>query len=305
MPGGALHTWRRWSTAVVAALGGALGSAFVYLSYVAYESVLAPGWPVAVAVDAAAAYYVLKLIGLPRGVLPFVLLLAIVTGTFSAAVVGFRDADVGTRGGGALLMLAALVIAAGLRRAGVRRFWPYLAIAGPLAWLACYSQGIHPALALVPIVPFLPHEPRRLDLFAEPADDDATHHDEREWHALVQVILFLFGLVNGGVLLRAYGTATWGLLLAALAGRPAGVVIAVLLGRAAGLRLPARVGWRELVVVGFATSSGFTLALFFATGVLAIGPALADLKTGALCTVAGAALAVAAARLLGVGRFAR
>ena len=49
------------------------------------------------------------------------------------------------------------------------------------------GSGLHPAFALVPIVPFLPHEPRRLDLFADPPDDDATHHFEHEWHPLVQV----------------------------------------------------------------------------------------------------------------------
>lgn len=39
----------------------------------------------------------------------------------------------------------------------------------PLAWLALFWEGIHPALAFVPIVPFLPHEPRRLTLFGGPA----------------------------------------------------------------------------------------------------------------------------------------
>src|SRR5689334_3857577 len=34
MPGGALHTWRRWGMPLVAALGGALGAAFTYLSVV-------------------------------------------------------------------------------------------------------------------------------------------------------------------------------------------------------------------------------------------------------------------------------
>lgn len=306
MPGGALHTWRRWATAVVAAIGGAAGSAYVYLLYVQshYETLLEPAWPVAIAIDAAAAYYVLKFIAPRTGLLPFVLVVAILTGTVSAIIVGLRDVAIVSRSGGAFLLLLALGVAAALRVRRVRSFWPYLTIAGTLSWFACYSEGIHPALALVPIVPFLPHEPRRLDLFAEPPDDDATHHYEHEWHEVVQVVLFLFGLVNAGVLLRGYGTATWALLAAALIGRPAGILIAVGLGRVAGLRLPARVGWRALLVLAFATSSGFTLALFFATGLFAIGPVLTDVKIGALSTVAGAALAIAAARVLRVGRYA-
>ncbi len=83
-------------------------------------------------------------------------------------------------------------------------------------------DGLHPALALVPIVPFLPHEPRRRDLVRRPPDDDAVHHAEHEWNGVVQVVLFLFGLVNAGVILRGYDTGTWAVLTAALsAGRSA------------------------------------------------------------------------------------
>jgi NhaA family Na+:H+ antiporter len=307
MAGGALHSWRRWAMAVVAAAGGMLGAAITYLYYIQfhYESLLEAAWPVAIAVDAAAAYYVVKLIAPRTGLLPFVLLIAIVTGTFGAILVGFREAATVSRTGGGVLLLAALLVAAALRAQHVRNFWPYLVIAGPLSWFACYAEGIHPAMALVPIVPFLPHEPRRLELFADPPDDDATHHYEHGWNVLVQAVLFLFGLVNAGVLLRGYGTATWALLTAALLGRPAGILLAVSFGRALGLRLPARMGWRELIVVAFATSSGFTFALFFATGLFPIGPALTDIKLGAMCTVVGAVLAFAAARVLRVGRYAR
>src|SRR5262249_56215845 len=95
-----------------------------------------------------------------------------------------------------------------------------------------------PALPLSPIVPFLPQEPRRLDLFADPPDDDATHHYEHEWNEGVQAILFLFGLVNGGVLLKGYDTGTWAMLAAALVGRPLGILAGVRLAVAAGLHLP-------------------------------------------------------------------
>jgi Na+/H+ antiporter NhaA len=112
-------------------------------------------------------------------------------------------------------------------------------------------------------------------------------------------------LVNAGVLLRSYGTGTWAFLAAALVGRPLGIGLAVAAAVAAGFRLPPRVGWRGLIVIALASSSGFTFALFFATGLIPTGPVLAELKLGALSTVAAAALALAAARLLRVGRFAR
>ena len=44
-------------------------------------------------------------------------------------------------------------------------------------------------------------------------------------------------------------------------------------------------------------------ALFFSTAVLPTGPLLLQMETGALMTAAGVAVAFAAARLLGVGRY--
>jgi Na+/H+ antiporter NhaA len=92
-------------------------------------------------------------------------------------------------------------------------------------------------------------------------------------------------------------------LIAALVGRPLGVVAAVAIGVVAGLHLPRGTGWRELAVVALATSSGFTFSLLVATSLIPVGAVLAQLKLGALSTVAGAGLAYLTARVLRVGRF--
>jgi Na+:H+ antiporter, NhaA family len=305
MPGGALHSWRKWTLPVVAAAGGVAGSVSAYLLFIQsqFEPGLASAWPIACAIDAVATFYVLKAI-LPRGgALPFALLLAIVTDIFGMLVVAPRHLVLETRVGGATLVIGALIFAAVLRAFKVRAFWPYLLICGTTMWVAFYWEGLHPAFALVPLVPFLPHEARTLEVFADPRDDDAVHHAEHEWHLLVQPVVFMFALVNAGVILRGYDTPTWGMLLAALVGRPLGVLAATGLAVAAGLHLPRHIGWRELIVVAFATSSGFAIALFFATGVLATGPVLTATKIGVIASALGALLAFGAARLLKVGRF--
>jgi NhaA family Na+:H+ antiporter len=307
MPGGALHTWRRWGMPLAAAAGGMAGAAVVYLAFVhvKHEQVLAQAWPIACTIDIAASYYVMKLIFRRGNALPFLLLLAIATNAIGLVVMVFWKPLSEGHVVGAGLLMAALGVAALLRRRRVRRFWPYLALSGTLSWLAFFVAGVHPALALVPIVPFLPHEPRRLDLFAGPPDDDPVHHVEREWNEVAQAVVFMFGLVNAGVLLRGYDTGTWAVVVAALAGRPLGVVAAVGLGVAAGLRLPRRLGWREVIIIALATSSGFTFALFFATGLLPVGAVLQQIKFGALLTAAGAAITLAAGHVLRPGTLRR
>src|SRR5262249_48604663 len=179
-----------------------------------------------------------------------------VTNIFGMVVVAPQYLVLETRAGGAALAIGALFAAWFLRIRKVHTFWPYLLICGTAMWVAFYWEGWHPAFALMPLVPFLPHGARTLDVFADPRAHDAEEH---EWHLAVQPIVFLFALVNAGVILRGYDTATWGVLLASLIGRPLGVLIAVALAVAAGLHLPRRTGWRELIVMAFAISSGFAM----------------------------------------------
>jgi NhaA family Na+:H+ antiporter len=306
MPGGALAAWRRWAMPLVAAAGGLLGSAFVYLTFIMlhYEEVLAPAWPIACAIDVAAGYYVLKTI-FRRATAPhFLLVVGIATNAVGLLVLAIWPTFTADHLGAGVLLVVAVATAAIIRRSRVRVFWPYLALCGSLSWLAFYWAGVHPALALVPIVPFLPHRPRTGNPFADPAPDGVIHRAEHEWTTVAQVVLFLFGLVNAGVLLRGADTGTSAVLAAALVGRPIGILGAVAVGLVLGLRLPASIRWRELVVIALATTSGFTFALFAASSLLPPGAVLTQIKVGALATVAGAFVTYAAARLLRVGRFA-
>jgi NhaA family Na+:H+ antiporter len=159
----------------------------------------------------------------------------------------------------------------------------------------------------LPIVPFMPHARRPFDeLFADDAEvrGRTVRHFEHVWHYHAQIALFLFGLVNAGVMLTGYGTGTWATLLALIGGRTVGILIGVWLAVAVGLHLPAPLRMREMTVVATAASVGFTFSLFFATTLLPAGPLLAELKLGALLTPVGILLAWLAARLLRVGRFA-
>jgi NhaA family Na+:H+ antiporter len=310
MPGGALHRWRQWTVPLVAAAGGLVGSAIVYgvYAYLAIEPLLHSGWPAAVAVDIAFVYFIVRAIFRRHAAVSFVLLLAVASNVFAFLAVAPSFAVDGPRSGGAAALMAlAMGSAAWMRRASVRQFWPYIWVSGALSWLALYLEGFHPALALVPIVPFMPHAPRRLDaLFADERNGRAAtpRHFEHVWHYHVQVALLLFGLVNAGVVLTNVDTGSWATVTASVVGRPLGILAATAIAVGLGMQLPAVVRWRELVVIATAASAGFTFSLFLSTTLFPAGPLLAQLKIGALLTAVGLLLALAAARLLNVGRFA-
>ena len=310
VPGGALHPWRRAALPVAAAAGSVIVSIAIYLAVAHYvgEHMLEDGWVAACAIDIPGTYIIARLIFGRHPAVPFLLLLAISADAIGLAAVAVLH-PVGDAHSliGAGLMAVAIAGAAALRyRWGVKSFWLYLIGPGIVSWWALFLGGVHPALALVPIVPFFPHGRHDRGLMVEPAPQahDTLTMFERWWQLPVEGVLLLFGLVNAGVPLHGLEEGMWAIPSAAL-GRPVGIVVAAGVAIAAGLHLPLRVGWRELVVVGCTATIGLVFALFFATAVMPLGILLLELKMGALVTIAGGALAFAAARLLGVGRFAR
>jgi Na+:H+ antiporter, NhaA family len=307
LPDGALHPWRRAALPVAAAVGGVVASIASYLAFVVYvgEHMLVGGWVASSAIDIPASYVVARLIFGRHPAVPFLLLLAI-----SADAIGLAYVAVAQPAGdahpiiGLGLMAVAIGAAAALRRLGTRNFWLYLIGPGTLSWSALYLAGVYPALALLPIVPFLPHGLRDRGLLVEPAPHahDTLTQFERWWRFPVEGVLLLFGLVNAGVPFHGLEPGMWAIPRSALI-RPIGILAATGMAILAGLHLPRHVGWRELIVVACTASIGLVFALLIATAVMPTGPVLLEMKMGALATVAGAGLAFLTARLLRVGRF--
>jgi NhaA family Na+:H+ antiporter len=282
--------WRLLVLAVIAAVGGIAGAGLVYIGYLRLGdevSLLAAGWPIACATDVAFVCFIATRI-CPPPASGLLVLLAIVSNGIGLLVLELRYPIADLHAAGAPLVIAALVAAAVMRRCGVRSCWPYLVGCGGLSWYGLFLIGLHPALALLPIVPFL----------------DASRF-RQQWSVPAQVVLFMFALTNGGVILRGVGTGTWAVTLAAVAGRPAGTLIALAVAAAAGLRLPRSIGWRDMIVVSATSAVGFTFGLFFATVTFPLGPVLNEVKLGALMTIGLSLPALAAGRALHAGRFAR
>jgi len=307
-PGGVLHPWRRAALPLVAALGLTLVPALVLFGVAPAfgEPVVARGWAVTFATDLAFGYFVAIVIFGRHPIVPLFLLLALSSNALGFAVLApAATAPQPQLATLVVLMAAAIGSAIVLRRHKTRSFWPYLLIGGGLSWCALLLGGVHPALALVPIVPFLPHASRDPGFLvdAPPAAHDTLNEFERWCRHPAQVALLLFGLITGGVQLRALDWGTLAVPVAVFVGKPLGLLVGIAVARGVGLALPFHVGWRHLTVVAFISTIGFTMALFFATVAVGPGAVLSEMKVGALLTLGGGLMALAAARLLRVGRF--
>ena len=238
---------------------------------------------------------------------PFVALMVIVSNAIGLVVIGLHQQSANVQPAGPLLILFGLIVSVALKRLETRTIWPHVVISGAMLWWGFWWSGLHPALSLVPIVPFLPRSPRGLNLFADSphGPHDSPRHLEHVLRIPVQIVLLLFALVNAGTVVHGLERGTWAVPVGTLVGRPLATLIAVVVSVGLGLRLPHRLGWRELVVIALAVSCSFTFGLFFATAVFPMGPVLTEAKVGALSTIAGALLATSAAWLLGIGRFGR
>jgi NhaA family Na+:H+ antiporter len=307
-PDGSMPSWRYVLLPVIGAVGGTIGAAATYWTFIHFtdEQILTQGWRIACGVDVFFCVALARLIFRRRSSVSVVVLLAVVSDIIALVIVSRQPfVAVADPAAGGLVVLA-IAVSYVFYRLGVRSMWPYLLVAGPMAWAGCYGSGLHPALALLPIVPFFPRAPRPLDdLRVDRHAHTRFAHFELVFAYPLQAVAFLFGLANAGVLLRGVDTGTWAVLTASLVGKPAGILVAAAIAGACGL-VPARsIRWPDLIVIALIGSVGLGFGLFLSTAVFPVGPLLTETKLGAIATLAGAAVAFAAARVLRVGRFAR
>jgi Na+:H+ antiporter, NhaA family len=274
-PGGALASPARASAPLAAAIGGMVIPAAIYVTLASSigPSVLLRGWAIACATDIAFSALIARAIFPARHpAIPFLLLLAIADDALGLIILAvFYPSGPLSIVSLVIVMAAALLAALWLKRRGVRSFWPYVVGPGSLSWAALYFGGFHPALAMVPIVPFMPHAPDDMGLFEPREALRANTLDQFEhwWAKPVQVVLLLFGFANAGVPVAQIGPGTYYVLTALLLGKPIGILLFVGGARMIGARLPTGLHARDILVVGIAAATGFTVSLFLATAAFA------------------------------------
>jgi NhaA family Na+:H+ antiporter len=265
---------------------------------------LARGWAIPCATDIAFSAMIARIV-FPAGhpAIPFLLLLAIADDALGLLILAiFYPSGALSFSALGALMAVAFLSAIWLRRRHVQSFWPYVLGPGVLSWAALYTGGFHPALALVPIVPFMPHSRRDLGVFDEREEyqPDTLNKFEHWWATPVQVVLLLFGFANAGVPFTQMGAGTYYVLAGLLLGKPIGILAFSGMARLAGGHLPPGLRQSDLLVVGVVAAIGFTVSLFFATAAFPAGDALAETKMGALFSFVAAPIAVVLSRVLRV-----
>ena len=182
--------------------------------------------------------------------------------------------------------------------------WPY-AVAGALSWFGFAKAGIHPSLGLLPVIPAIPHADRAFGFFSEAETylTDLLNQAEHMLRYPVEVVLFMFGLLNAGVEFSAISSPTWLVLLGLLVGKPFGVLclgwiaaVPLQLGLPNGMRV------RDLFVIGCVAAIGFTVALFLAAVAFPPGEVQDAAKMGALLSFFAAGIAIVVGRVFRVER---
>ena len=307
----------------LAALGGLLVPAALYLAVAGADGEAARGWGIAISTDTAFALGVLALVGprCPNRLRIFLLALAIVDDVAAIGVIALfytDDLDL-TALGLAGLLFAGLVA---LRAGRVSNPAPYVVVA-VLLWLATYASGVHPTVAGVAMgLLFASYAPAEEDLertqaigrrfLSAPSAERAREvvrsltstvsENDRLTLRLHPVVGFavvpLFALANAGVpldgeTLRAAATSR--VALGIVLGLVVGKLLGVLAGTWFALRLPSSsfvggVRWGQVTGVASVAGIGFTIALFI-TELAFTDPVLRqDAKIGILVGSALAAL---------------
>ena len=292
LPGGDLNPPKRAVNPLLATAGGVLGPVAVYflLNRLIGSPELARGWGIPTATDIALAWLAARFIfGSHHPAISFLLLLAIADDALGLAIIAIFYGDPVNPAQPLWLLCtgAAMGLCYFFRYRGVMSYWPYVLAGGSLSWFGLFQGHLHPALALVFVIPFLPHPPREREHFfdVDPKDLSPLSRFEHDWKLFVDLGLFMFGLVNGGVAFEQLGSATWLVFISLLVGKTAGISLFGALGQRLGFPLPAGMGLRELVATGMIAGIGFTVALFVA-GEAFTDPALAGgAKMGAMLSV--------------------
>ncbi len=264
---GELSSLKQASLPLIAAVGGMVAPALVYLAFTWGKGNAAQGWAIPAATDIAFAVGILALAGkrVPPSLRIFLLALAIMDDLGAIIIIAlFYTAQLSLPA--LILAVCALVVLFILNRSGVTAFAPYIVV-GVFLWACVLESGVHATLAGVALGFSIPL--RRKD-GASGSPLKAMEHGLHPW--VTFGILPLFAFANAGVPLGGMGFTslmepiTLGVAAGLFLGKQLGVMAMTLGAVKLGIgSFPAEASLRQFYGMAVLTGIGFTMSLFIGT----------------------------------------
>lgn len=285
---GDLRDPRRAVLPIIAAAGGMIAPALIYVGINIADSTALQGWAIPTATDIAFALAVLAVVSshLPAALRTFLLTLAVVDDLLAICIIAIfytRSLELTWL----LLAIVPLVAFAVLVQRRVRSVWLLMPLA-LLTWGLVHASGVHATVAGVLLgfmVPVL-----RRDGADGPGLAELFEHKFRPISAGIAVPVFAFfaaGVNFGGVSGLADSMArpiTLGIAIGLLAGKMIGVFGSTwLVATFTGADLDPGLSWWDVLGLSILAGMGFTVSLLIGELAFGAGPGLDDLvKTGVL-----------------------
>lgn len=253
----------------IAAVGGMVVPALVFIAFNRGESFAMNGWAIPTATDIAFALGILSLLGnrVPVSLKIFLMALAIIDDLGAILIIAFfYTAELSTLSIG--IAAASLTTLFVMNRMNVAIKSAYILV-GIILWVSVLKSGVHATLAGVALAFMIPlsSEDKKGHTFSMLKE---MEHDLHKWVAFM--ILPLFAFVNAGVDLKGIspaemaGPVPLGIMLGLFIGKQVGVFgfswVAIKMGVAS---LPKESNWTLLYGVSVLTGIGFTMSLFVDT----------------------------------------
>ncbi len=263
---GELSTRAQATLPILAAIGGMVAPALVFVAINQGTPENLRGWAIPAATDIAFALGILKLVGnrVPLSVKVFLTALAIIDDLGAIVIIAaFYTSKLSLLSLGAAAIFVLGLIA--LNRRGVTSYAPYVLL-GIALWVCVLKSGVHATLAGVVLAFAIP-------LRIEGSDESPLKRMEHQLHGWVAFLVMpVFAFANAGVSLAGFSfrdllePLPLGIAAGLFVGKQVGVFLMTALGVATGIaRRPAGASWLQLYGASLLAGVGFTMSLFIGT----------------------------------------
>ena len=248
---------------IIAAIGGMLVPALIYV-YINFQTGdTLRGWAIPSATDIAFSLGVLSLLGsrVPISLKVFLTALAIIDDLGAIVIIAFfytGDLSVNYLS----LLLLTFICLMFLNKFNVRKFIPYLLL-GLILWFFTHESGVHATISGVLLATVIPHRKKEKDFSLL----TKIEHGVSPYVAFG--IMPLFALANAGVSLEGMNfnsllyPVPLGILLGLFLGKQIGVLLFSLVSIKLNIaQMPNNANWLNFYGVGVLTGIGFTMSLF-------------------------------------------